>query len=111
MWPRIVEILIGAWLVASPWIFGHAASSGMLMSDLVCGGAVMLLAGLAFLPRFRWAYLFELLVAAWLVGFAFFAAEAPLPGLQNNLLVAMVLALFVVVPSQATKPPRSWRTA
>lgn len=110
MWPRVAEIVLAGWLAASPWVFGHAEEPSMLrVSDWICAGAIAACAAASFNKRFARAHLAELLVAAWLLGFGYFASSEALPALQNNILVAMALMMFAIVPSEANRPPRPWR--
>jgi hypothetical protein len=111
MWPRIVEIVIGLWVAASPLVFGHDPNHRLLWAnDLVCGLAIISLAVVSFWQPLRRAHLGQLLVAGWMIGVGFFAAPPPTPvALQNEILVGMVLAMFAIIPSEANQPPRSWR--
>lgn len=110
MWPRIVELLIACWLVASPFVFGHIKGPpAFWVSDFACGGAIAALALLSFSERGRWLHLVELAIAGWLMGFGFLASADPLPCLQNNILTASVLMMFAIIPCEANVPPRAWR--
>jgi hypothetical protein len=110
MWPRFAELVIAAWLAASPWVFGHVDGPSLLRaSDWICAAAIAACAAASFTQRARRAHLAELLVAAWLLGFGYLASSAALPALQNNILVAMVLIMFAIVPNEANRPPRAWR--
>jgi hypothetical protein len=110
MWPRVAELLIACWLAASPFVFGHIEGQGAFwLSDLVCAGAIAICALLSFSERARRLHLVELAVAGWLLVFGYLASAEPLPRLQNNILVALVLIMFAIIPSEANLPPRSWR--
>ena len=75
MWARVVEIMLGLWLVISPLIFGHAyADTALVRSDLASGTLVALAAIVALIGRIapsrRWlrhAHLLTIAVALWLV--------------------------------------------
>jgi hypothetical protein len=62
MWARIVELLTGIYLMASPWIY----SGGGTVKDLVCGGLVILLSALSWRPKTGWAHYFTGGVALWM---------------------------------------------
>jgi hypothetical protein len=109
MWPRFCEMLLGAWLIVSPLIFYAGGEARFWVSDMICGGLLILLAGLSLLPPLSRLHLAELLVALWLLGFGYLADPEPLAGLQNNILTALVLPMFAIVPTAATSPPDSWR--
>lgn len=110
MWPRLGELLIACWLAASPVIFGHIDQQRSLwLNDLLAAVAIAAFAGLSFTERFRRLHLAELVVAAWLVAFGFAASRDPLPALQNDILVALVVGMVAIIPNEANRPPRRWR--
>jgi hypothetical protein len=110
MWPRVCEILIAAWLAASPWVLGHASGPpGMWLSDLAAAAVIVVLAAASFTERGRRLHLLELLVAAWLIGFGNFAAPHALPNLQNDILTGLVAPMFAIIPSPVNDTPRPWR--
>ena len=43
-WQDAVNLVLGAWIAGSPWIFGYAANSAMTASSVVTGALVMALA-------------------------------------------------------------------
>jgi hypothetical protein len=113
MWPRLAELAIAAWLAASPFVFsrGEVSAAGAMpwLSDMVCAALIASCALLSFTRPLAWLHLAELAVAAWLLGYGFLASPEPLPALQNDILVAMVLPMFAIIPNRAMLPPRSWR--
>lgn len=111
MWGRILEVMLGLWLVLSPFIFGHyPADRPLWVSDFACGAAMVLLALLSFWRVTRYAHLLQLAVAAWLVGFGYFHGGYPAaPGYQNDIFVGLTLMLLAIIPNEAEQPPRSWR--
>ena len=65
--PRTIELGIGVWLIASPWVFGYPdPSSPLFIKDVVCGALVILFSALSFWTAMRWAHYFTGLVAVWL---------------------------------------------
>lgn len=111
MWPRAVEFMLGLWLLLSPFIFRHAPGAYALWAtDLVCAAAILTLSSLSCWKKLRRAHLLELVVAAWLVLFAYFHGGSPAaPGYQNEILVGLVLLLFAIIPTEANQPPVAWR--
>jgi len=111
MWPRVVEVMIGLWLAASPFIFRHPPDQGAFwVRDLLCAAAVTSLALFSFWSRTRRAYLGILGVGAYLVLSAFLSDASPPPAaLQNDLLVGVILLMLAILPNEASLPPRSWR--
>jgi hypothetical protein len=107
MWGRIIEILLGLWLILSPFIFGHHAGNPALWTnDLVCGTAVIILAFLSFWPWpvlgfMRYAHLGILGVGGWLTLFGY-VASGHLPGGGNDSQSGRVAAAIVASPFRAT---------
>ena len=110
MWPRLIEIALGAWLAVSALVLDHGSQSSWLwINDLLCGVAVVTLAALSFWPRARRAYLGELLIGCWLVGAGIFAAAPESVVQQSEILTGLLLLQFAILPTEANRPPRSWR--
>ena len=111
MWARVAEVMMGLWLVVSPFIFRHPPEqTGWWANDLICGTLVVLFGLLAFWRPLRNAHAGTLVVALWLCGFAFFSSgtEHP-PALQNYMTVGLLLFMLALVPSEAELPPPRWR--
>ena len=45
----LVNVLLGAWMVASPFVLGYSAAAGPAWNDVVVGAIVVLLAGVSWL--------------------------------------------------------------
>lgn len=111
MWPRHMEIAFGLWLAASPFVFRHPADSLLGWNDLGCAALLVALATASHAPRLRRIHLLELAVAAWLVGLGWIRAQgdpSP-PTSQNHLVVGLLVAMFAIIPSRASRPPPGWR--
>lgn len=112
MWPRVVELLIAAWLATSPWIIPSPAGSAnsVRLNALICAGLIALFALLSFRPAWEKAHLLSLAIALWLIGIAFLQPNPPPPAAYQNFVVTgLTLLLFAVLPSQCADPPREWR--
>ena len=112
MWARIIEFIIAIWLAGSHRVFYHPSLSEFLwISDLFCGSLIALFALFSFLKRFEKIHLCSLIVALWLIAIGLFGSSLfPPPAiLQNHLIVGIFLAMFAIIPSQSSRPPRGWR--
>ena len=110
MWPRIAEIALGGWLIAS--LLALAPDSipmAWKINNLACGVAVIALAAVSFWPPLSRAHLGEIAVGLWLVGFAFAWPGPAFPVVQSAVLVGLTLLNFAIIPNPASLPPRSWR--
>ena len=116
VWPYAVVILLGFWLVTSPFTFGYLVSEvapaplgshisprlridGMIVSDLLSGLSLIVLAGLCLGPpraALRWAIC---LVGVWLNAAPLvFWAPSPVAYLNDTLTGILVIAFVVLVP-------------
>lgn len=117
MWARIVECMLGCWLLMSPFIFGYEFGPDgdafeMLICDLTIGAALIVLSLASYWNPTRAAHWLLIPMAVGLLAFGRLATEPPLaPGHQNHIIVGLVLLMIAVVPNEASLPPRAWRFA
>ena len=111
MWPRIAEIGIGLWLLTSPWLLSAERQLNLWqINDCLCGLAIVVLGLLSFWPTLRKAHLVNIPIGFWIIGYAYARSAHPAPAaVQNELLLALFLLNFAIIPSQASLPPPSWR--
>ena len=107
----MIELAMGVWLMASPWIFGHTETSNPFFTkDLVCGGLVVMLSALSWWKPASWAHYFTGGVAAWLGVHTWWFVERPgPPAAQNEITMAVLLITMFLLPNQASDPPATWR--
>ena len=110
MWARDFECALGLWLAASPFVLAHPPGSGPWAIDLACAAAIVLLSLASYARRTRRAHLLELAVAAFLVAAGWLGRHGELAAAaQNELASGLVLAMLAIVPSEASRPPETWR--
>lgn len=111
MWARVVEIILGCWLILSPFIFGHSGDQKALwLNDILSGLTVVAMAAASFSRTLRHTHLAICGIALWLMGFGYLASGYPAPpALQNDLLVGLLLLMFAIIPNEAFLPPRPWQ--
>jgi hypothetical protein len=110
MWGRYIEILLGLWLIASPWLLPHREPAWRHTNEVVCGLAVIVFAIASFFRATRWAHLMNGAVALWLGLSTYFLEDRPgPPGAQNDITLAYLLLLMFLIPNEASKPPMPWR--
>lgn len=112
MWPRVVETMIGVWLLLSPFVFGHPDDgTAAWATDLACGSATLAFALLSFWRPTRHARWGLLLVVAWLLAYGYFGTPTPPPPhAQNDLVVGLLLLMLALLPNEVNQPPERWRT-
>lgn len=111
MWPRVVEIVVGAWLVASPWVLTVHPGDGVQLAVDVTAGVLAVGFALASLrPATRRAHLLTIAVAAGLVGWGWpKSASVAFSAYQHDILVGLILMMFAVIPVNTSVPPVGWR--
>ena len=110
MWPRIIEALIGCWLVISPFVFRHSPDDQMLrMHDLWVGCAIVTCAFMSFWRPFRYAHFILIPIAGWLIVFTRWMGSVELPAYQNHIVVGCLLVMFAILPNDVNSPPEEWR--
>jgi hypothetical protein len=110
MWPRVIELMLGVWLLVSPFVFRDTARAAeYVVNDAVSGAVVVLLSLLAFWRPLRRANLATLAMGLWLASYGYFSAPRPgPPGAQNDLVIGLLLLLFAIIPTDANRPPDTW---
>lgn len=111
MWPRIIECMLGVWLLLSPFIFEYSGNDIHLWaSDFSSGIALIVLSLISYWKPTAWAHWLLLPVGAWLIAFGRLGASPPLsPALQNSIVVGLLILMVAIVPNNASQPPNEWR--
>lgn len=111
MWPRVVELMLGGWLILSPLIFrGTESVEAFATRDVTAGSAIVVLSLLSFWHRTARVHLCTAALALGLGLYAYLIWPRPgPPAAQNEIAVAMLLVLFAIIPNEATTPPAGWR--
>jgi hypothetical protein len=104
MWARVVEIMLGFWLLASPFIF----SSANLTIYLVFGFAIILFGFLSFWPRTSAAHFLTLIASLGLIILGYVAGHPATPSAQNQLIVGILLGMFAIIPNRTNEMPDAW---
>jgi hypothetical protein len=108
MWARVIEIMLGFWLLASPFIFRFDETKN-LANDLSCGLAVIVFGFLSHWRRAEWAHFLTLAVALWLVVFGFRAGYPAPPSAQNQIILGLLVGMLAVIPNRTNEIPAAWR--
>jgi hypothetical protein len=95
-----INILLGIWLLVSPWVFGyHAAGPTALLNSVIVGAVIAILAANRFeSPRSKMALSWVNLVLAlwtiaspWVYGYA-----ANVGGVRDNVILGVVIAVLAI---------------
>jgi len=100
LWTNSTLVMLGLWLVSSPFTFGYESNARLMWNEVVSGILLATFAVAAFAPRFdfigRWGAAF---VGAWLQ-FAplVFWAPSAVAFVTETLVGALAIALSILVP-------------
>lgn len=105
MWARISELILGLWLFASYFVFADYPRVGFFAATLMCIFALF-----SYINFLNKMHLLQVIPAALLIyeGFSYPTPFLPF-GLQNFVVVALLLLMFTIVPSNASDHPRPWK--
>ena len=111
MWARVVEIMLGCWLLVSPFVFRHQSEDVVAWTiDLAAGFLVILLGLLSYWRPTRWAHLALLPLAAGLIASAYArSGGSPPASAENHMSIGVLLLMFAIIPNDASQPPYGWR--
>ncbi len=113
VWPRVIEILIGCWLLMSPFIFGSfPGHSELWLSDMICGALIIVISSASISRRVRRLYLVNIAIGLWLVLYAYLQSPPPAHApawIQNELIVGLILTMVAIIPGDTSRPPREWQ--
>ncbi len=111
MWPRVIEGMLGVWLLLTPFVFRETeALAGFATSSVVSGAAVILASLLSFWRPTRHARFLTLGASLWLSLHGYFAGQRPgPPAAQHELVIGLTLLLFALMPNEVNDVPEPWR--
>ncbi|MGE5187221.1 MAG: SPW repeat protein [Acidobacteriota bacterium] len=97
MWARWINIIAGAWLFVSAFVWPHTMS--MQTNTWIVGGLIFVAAIIAvFAPTVRFA---NTVLAIWLFFSTFFIVHTNTGTVWNNVIVAIVVFVLSLTPSSA----------
>lgn len=93
-WQEGTLLVLGAWLLLSPFLLDYAGAQTALGNSLVAGTGVALFALLGLLRAPPWSAWAALVVGLWLMASAFALAGASAPAYWNQLAVGALIVVF-----------------
>lgn len=109
MWARIVEFMMACWLAISPFIFRYPDEPIFLWAnDLICSLLIAFFSLICYVKKLRKMHLWNLAIAIWLFYAGYFFDLPKIPS-QNYIVLALLLLMIAIIPSEAEKPPIPWR--
>lgn len=111
MWPRVVEIMLGVWLIISPFVLRYENEHlWMWFNDFSAGAFAMTFSLLSYRSSTRRSHLFLLILSGWLLCYGMFIVEQfDSAAAQNVVVIGLLLLMIAIIPSESSKPPVEWR--
>jgi 4-amino-4-deoxy-L-arabinose transferase-like glycosyltransferase len=64
-WQDQLMVLIGVWLLISPWVFGYPGDTAPAMNATITGAIIALLAAADLVKTYVWSVLLNIVLGAW----------------------------------------------
>ncbi len=110
MWPRVIECMLGCWLLISAFVFRYEDQrTAWWINDYVIGVAVIGFGLLSYWQPTRRMHLLTIVAALWLMLYGRFGHEHPFPpAAQNYITLGFLLLMLAIIPNRASRPPAAW---
>ncbi|MEZ4869293.1 MAG: SPW repeat protein [Caldilineaceae bacterium] len=101
-----VNVVLGLWLIISPWIFSYAALNGALWNSIIVGIIVVVLAGIrvANVMQYTWLSWINLILGLWIIISPWVYNYATLTGATwNSVIVGIIIAALSIWSALAAR--------
>ena len=96
-WQDSVILLLGLWLIVSPWLLGYASDSPQAVNAYVAGLVIALLAAFDLYKTYAWAVVVNLLAGIWVAVSPWVDAVADRGTLMaNNVIVGIAVVILAL---------------
>ena len=109
-WQDIASIVVGIWLMASPWVLGvDVHTSQTAFGNFIVIGAVLLGFALSevFIPE-SWEEYSELYLGCWLIASPWILGFTDVPVAKDNALACGAIVTVLAIWVLATDPEYGW---
>lgn len=94
-----INVLLGLWLLISPWLLAYSAAAGLLWNSLIVGAIVAILAAIRFFnpDEYRWMSWVNLVLGLWIIASPWiFTASDLSTVLWNDLIVGILITVLAI---------------
>ncbi len=96
-WQDLVILLLGIWLIVSPWVLGYASDSPQAINAYIAGIVIAALAAFDLYKTYAWAVMVNLLAGLWVAVSPWVPAVADRgPLLGNNVIVGIAVIILAL---------------
>ncbi len=99
-WASWLNVLLGIWEAASPWVLGYAAFSGVAAENALSVGVITIVAGLyAALTWYTWPHWVNALAGTWLILSPYILGFSHVSGFAsvNDVVVGVLMIVFALI--------------
>ena len=110
-WQDGVILLLGIWLVISPWAFGYPNDSPPAINAVIAGAIMAILAAFDLYKTYIWAVLLNIVIGAWVAVSPWLVQTLPDRGMSANLLIVGIATIVLGLWELRSDPElhRQWK--
>ena len=94
-WQDQLMVLVGVWLLVSPWVFGYLVDSPRGLNATLSGAIIALLAAFDLVETHVWAVLLNIVLGAWVVVSPWLVGAAQDAGMTWSLVIAGIATMVL----------------
>ena len=94
-WQDQLMVLIGVWLLVSPWVFDYSVDSAPAINATVSGAVIALLAAFDLVKTYVWAVLLNIVLGAWVTVSPWLVDTAQDAAMTTSLVVAGIATMVL----------------
>ena len=94
-WQDQVILLLGLWLIASPWVMGYPGDSPPTSNAVIAGIIMVAMAAFDLYKTYVWAVLFNIVVGAWAVVSPWIVDTVADPAMTWSLVIAGIATIVL----------------
>ena len=109
-WQDQVILLLGIWLVVSPWVFGYPGGSPAALNAFIAGAVMAILAAFDLYKTYVWAVLLNIVIGAWVAVSPWLVGIAADRGMTWSMAVVGIATIVLGLWELRTDPElhRQW---
>jgi hypothetical protein len=105
-WASWINVILGIWLIISPWIVGYAMHGTPMWNNIVLGVLVLILGLVASSSRFAAPSWWNVVFGIWLIISPFLLRYARLEGaMVNDLVLGVVVGVLALIAGLEKSSP------
>lgn len=103
-WQDQLMVVIGAWLLVSPWVLGYPPDSPPARDTYIAGAIIALLAAFDLVKTYVWAVLLNIVMGVWVAVSPWLVGVVRDPAMTWSLVIAGVATVVLGVWELRTDP-------